>query len=368
MCVSGAENAVTNRYGSLQVLRGVGAMLVVIQHLAMVESRYLAGPAVMPAAAGFAGCGVDLFFVISGFVIVTSVRRDFDHPRAVVPFVVRRFVRIYPIYWFYTTIALIVANLFPRWIHDAYQWPDILASYALWPSDKVPLLSVGWTLIYEVWFYGVIALAILLVPLAGLARFLLLWAVLIVLGATVFARDAIPPFVTVATHPLGLEFIAGALVALAWRQVPGWLGLPLLWLWRRSRFGEHVRGDRIFLGIPYRVGTGSGIRYPKRHSGSWMCRLGRSEKSQVQGLASGRWRCLLFALSLPLLRGAGGGKGGAGLPAADLRRSACSHSRRSLHGQPCRRTAQLPVYRATSAESRPRTSSPSGRRNSRCAS
>ena len=182
----------------------------------------------MPLVAGFAGCGVDLFFVISGFVIVASASRDFDHPRAVLPFVIRRFVRIYPIYWFYTTIALIVAVMLPQWIHDSYAWSDILSSYALWPSEKVPLVSVGWTLIYEVWFYGVIALAILLIPVAGLARFLLLWAALIVLGAAVLARDAIPPFVAVATHPLGLEFIAGALGALAWRHIPGSLGLPLL--------------------------------------------------------------------------------------------------------------------------------------------
>jgi len=66
-----SQHASPHRFLSLQVLRGVAALAVVVFHLRGVEIKYLPGEAILDGIGRYADAGVDLFFVLSGFVMTT---------------------------------------------------------------------------------------------------------------------------------------------------------------------------------------------------------------------------------------------------------------------------------------------------------
>src|SRR3954452_23310572 len=90
----------------IQALRAAAAIGVVVSHLTSFEAKYVPGPAILPRAADLCGLGVDLFFVISGFIIATVSLGQFGQPGAWRRFLGHRFLRIYPIYWFYCLLVL----------------------------------------------------------------------------------------------------------------------------------------------------------------------------------------------------------------------------------------------------------------------
>jgi peptidoglycan/LPS O-acetylase OafA/YrhL len=146
--------------------------------------------------------GVHCFFVISGFVIATVAQRENWQQ-----FLFSRVVRIYPIYWVY--LALMAAFYLARgWPDPA---PSFLNSVFLLPDQTSPLLPVGWSLVHEVYFYAVVALALALG--LSMVRLLAGWAILIVV-AQLFATST-NPGLQIVTHIYTIEFIAGGFIALA---------------------------------------------------------------------------------------------------------------------------------------------------------
>jgi exopolysaccharide production protein ExoZ len=138
---------------SIQVLRGIAASAVVLFHASI-----FAGWRIDRAA-----FGVDLFFVISGFIMV-MITDDRSRPW---PFLKDRLLRIVPLYWIATLTYVAYIVTIPR--VDPPTFPQLLASLAFFPYahrpgvDPTPLLPLGWTLNYEMMFYVVFA-AILLIP------------------------------------------------------------------------------------------------------------------------------------------------------------------------------------------------------------
>src|SRR5690606_33561145 len=132
-----------------------------------------------------------------------------------------------PLYWFYTTLVVVLMAVMPGVANSAYQDQSIVASYLLWPQAQLPLLTVGWTLIHEAFFYLLMAVAIAFARERQLPWLLLGWA-----GVTLLAHGmlgtGIAPWAAVATSPLSLEFIAGGLIGLYWRRLPSTFALPLL--------------------------------------------------------------------------------------------------------------------------------------------
>jgi len=194
---------------NIQALRAIAANGVLISHLFIVEQKYSHGGAVLSANAHLGAFGVDLFFVISGFIMATIARnaswRKFLFDRA---------MRILPPYWFYTTLILIVSFYVPAYVNSSLEHPpSVWRSYLLIPDNVGPLLAVGWTLIHEMYFYFCFALIIFL---TGAFRFkmtslLLMWtSAVICLNAVVHLNVISDPVVSVITHPLTLEFIFGA--------------------------------------------------------------------------------------------------------------------------------------------------------------
>ncbi|MDV3467421.1 acyltransferase [Stenotrophomonas sp. C3(2023)] len=216
-----------NRFASLQALRGLAALAVVLFHLRGTELKYLPGPALLEAVARYADAGVDLFFVLSGFVMTTITAGRYGGLRAAGSFLVRRGWRVLPPYWLFTTLVVVLMLLAPGMVNSSYQGQSILSSYLLLPHAQLPVLTVGWTLVHEAWFYLMFAAAIAFILERAVPGYLLLWAGAVGVLRAVMPADASPAYQLVS-NPLTLEFIAGGLLGLYWRRLPVALGLPLL--------------------------------------------------------------------------------------------------------------------------------------------
>lgn len=207
------RSAAPDTLGSIQLLRGLAALAVAVAHLHAVENR-LAGEQLLGpwALAGFGG--VDLFFVISGFVMVWTTRAAQGQARAVPGFVFARLSRIYPLWWLVCGALVAVWMVRPEWVYASHHTaaPDIVRSMLLLPAQTLPLHAVGWTLIHELWFYLVFAV-LLLAPPRWLPVLLGLWAGAVAVAALLLPTP-VSPVLALVRHPLTLEFILGAAVGL----------------------------------------------------------------------------------------------------------------------------------------------------------
>jgi exopolysaccharide production protein ExoZ len=184
---------------SIQVLRAVAALVVLAAHLPVLSPdlpRFAAGEA-----------GVDLFFVVSGFVmVISSGQRKSEGPAR---FLLRRLIRIVPLYWVVTT--LYVANsVLTTLPHKAYDVPYILASYLYIPwrspdGHVEPVVGQGWTLNYEMAFYFLFAAALLLPRWLGLLATGTALTALVILGACL----ELPMPLKFWTSTILLEFAIG---------------------------------------------------------------------------------------------------------------------------------------------------------------
>ncbi|AWH51209.1 acyltransferase [Stenotrophomonas sp. SAU14A_NAIMI4_5] len=155
----------SERQDGLQALRLVAALLVVITHASFYTHERLSSemPVWSPGA-----IGVDIFFVISGFVMMLTADGFMNRPDGWKVFAARRVLRIVPMYWLATSIKLISLLVVPSVVLHAELEPSkVVLSYLLLPSTNVdgrfePLLGVGWTLIFEMFFYAVFTLALVL--------------------------------------------------------------------------------------------------------------------------------------------------------------------------------------------------------------
>lgn len=204
MPISATANVIRN----LQALRAIAAMLVIFVHLA--KSMHAIG---LPS---FGGSGVDLFFVISGFVMVHTTK---DGSRTARQFAKDRIARIVPIYWLMTVVVFVLAIALPRLFQSTEADPIQLAKSLLFiPFMKKsgliqPVLFVGWSLDYEMFFYVLFAIG-LLAPRYWIG---LGWVVaaliLLVMGAPLTGwRGVAAAFYT---QPIMLEFALGIGLALA---------------------------------------------------------------------------------------------------------------------------------------------------------
>jgi exopolysaccharide production protein ExoZ len=195
------------RLQTLQVTRGVAANLVVFSHLYTVEARY-AGGEILPAFSFYGVAGVDIFFVLSGFIMVVVAGKG---TRAI-QFLWRRAARIYPPYWLVSLVVLATSFAQPTWVNSSAAGPvSLWRSFLLVPDTTLPLLAVGWTLIHEVYFY--LVFAILLALRIPIPVGLLGWG-LVLLLVTILGGDYVAsfPLGRVWTNPLTAEFMMGAAI------------------------------------------------------------------------------------------------------------------------------------------------------------
>ncbi|WP_439851476.1 acyltransferase family protein [Pseudomonas syringae] len=201
------------RLYSLQGLRGVAVLGVVLFHMMSVESKFSGGDILLPPLLDFFQLGVDLFFVISGFVMVIVSRGRFQSSVEVQRFLFNRLSRIYPTYWLYFFITLAVYLVQPGMVNSGHGSSNLLMSFLLLPNDKVLLVMVAWSLLFELWFYVVFS-GLLLFRERLLPSLLGIWALVIIVFNALADWQDYSSALKIILHPYSLEFIIGAALAL----------------------------------------------------------------------------------------------------------------------------------------------------------
>ncbi len=168
---------------------------------------------ILPDFFNFGMFGVDLFFVISGFIMIAVTRGKFQNLKQATRFLYHRASRIYPTYWFYSLLVLGVFLFKPTLVNSSQgNEVNILASFLLLPSEKLPLVMVGWTLIHEMYFYLVYFIFLLLVAEKHLMKALVSWVLAIVMVNIYFELNG--PIEKLIFHPLTIEFVMGCFLGI----------------------------------------------------------------------------------------------------------------------------------------------------------
>ncbi len=169
------------KFRSIQVLRALGTLMVVLIHARTFNGVETHGKFLLGASA------VDVFFVVSGFVMATITKRP--------SFLLDRFWRIFPLWW----IAVI-----PWLLITPYDGRTLAASLTLWPvlgGMVTPALGVGWTLSFDILFYMAVALSMW----TGVKPLLAIYAAMLVCGVFFTA-----PIFDFFGNPMFLECLFGA--------------------------------------------------------------------------------------------------------------------------------------------------------------
>lgn len=210
---------------TLQALRAVSALLVVVYHLVHAEAVHGGGVTLLGGPAHFGFAGVDVFFVISGFIMAIVTSGRFGDPAEAARFLTQRAVRILPLDWLFTLAIAVILALRPAALDPSLADKSLLQSLLLIPQAGGPLLVVGWTLTFELFFYAMTALALA----TGTARRVPLmiggWATLLLMLQGVTADS---PWGRLFSSPLSFEFMAGVMVGLFWHRLPAALAIPAL--------------------------------------------------------------------------------------------------------------------------------------------
>jgi exopolysaccharide production protein ExoZ len=199
-------------FATIQALRFVAALMVVFTHATFyIGSRTHSGLMVWDTGAQ----GVHVFFVISGFVMAWTARPLIGNDGAFRYFLTSRIIRIVPLYWTLNILKIVQIALLPTL---AFVKPDVLnivLSMLFVPSRNAEgaieaFYGVGWTLNFEMFFYVVFAVCLLL-------RVRVLTGVTVVmLGAAALAPVRAPqtwPAITYLFQPMVLNFVWGLLIA-----------------------------------------------------------------------------------------------------------------------------------------------------------
>jgi peptidoglycan/LPS O-acetylase OafA/YrhL len=262
--------------GSVQALRAIAAIAVCVCHAEYFETIFsrksYAGNVFEPLASG-----VDLFFVISGFVMVHSSGNLFGQSGARSEFLIRRIARIVPPYWVATLILVPVTRITP-------DFTSVLQSLLFIPYKNTsgsmnPVHGVGWTLNFEMLFYVVFAICI-----AWPRRI----AVPVVTGAFAVAialRCYFDPSVAPLlfwSDPIILEFVFGMWIAMLYGriEIPSsvriliiTVALLVIWI-SRIDTGTPTGYRFIFWGIPAAAIVAATVWAPQRFSSPLLETLG----------------------------------------------------------------------------------------------
>lgn len=205
---------------ALEVTRGVAALLVLIFHagVKLQDGKYFAfGPLPWVDPLYLGTRGVDIFFVLSGFIIFRAHRADIGRPDRLGVYGLRRVLRIYPVYWAVLLPLLLAFFVHPEWGSDYLRQPwHVMQSVLLLPDAKPPAVNDAWTLRHELLFY--LLFASLLVGRRLGAALLAAWLAGIVLHALLGGGGWVMDFLFA---PFNIQFFFGmAAAGLSERALP----------------------------------------------------------------------------------------------------------------------------------------------------
>jgi len=209
-------------YDGVQALRFLAALAVVLLHANFYVGQRLTDQPVSLWTGG--AWGVDIFFVISGFVMVVSTQTLIGNPRGWRVFFMRRVVRIAPLYWIIMSLKVVLLLALPSALfNNPFDLERVVTSYFFIPSRNPagmiePIHGVGWTLNFEMFFYAMFAAAMFL----RISVFRFVGPVLAFCALMSVLRDEKTwPAITFYFDPIVLEFFWGMIIArLALRHAP----------------------------------------------------------------------------------------------------------------------------------------------------
>lgn len=204
--LSGADRPCGQRFHGIDILRAAAASSVLLYHLVNAELVHGNGVTVLGGFAHVGYWGVDMFFVISGFIMAETTQGKVRTPGAALDFIVRRGIRVIPLYWFCTFALAVLVAARPSLIDTSLQQPGLLASLLFLPQATPPLLAVGWTLNHEMFFYVVIALCMMLASRRTTPYVLGLWACAALMHTL---RPSSSPSLGFMLSPMVVELVIG---------------------------------------------------------------------------------------------------------------------------------------------------------------
>lgn len=274
---------------AVQYLRAIAALLVLASHALLYP---LSGEHLVYGRLGW--FGVILFFVISGFIMVSVTDAGrFDGRK----FMRRRILRVVPLYWAFTLLAgflaLMAPQLFKTTTFDGNQLALSLAFipfYNAASNGLHPLYKLGWTLNYEMFFYACFALLAMFTARGRVLGLTFAYASLALVGFLLSPQSAIPQFYT---SFLPLAFVLGCWIGLGQLEgriarLPTWLMLTIAGMgllggvegfgWDRGL----VEDETAFIGLL--AASGSVMVLALRYEGSlphlaWLERMGNASYS-----------------------------------------------------------------------------------------
>lgn len=197
---------------SIQWLRGLAACAVVARHAATAaeKSGWLPTQGI-----NIGHWGVDLFFAISGFIMVYTTSNVYPGYKTMILFWLRRIIRIAPIYWLITIVIVIFSIITPSMTGYKPEFWHIIGSIFFIPLEDArgilsPPLRVGWSLNFEMYFYIVFGI-ILVAPRHLMHILIIAWAFFSVTIGLIINPST--PLIQMMTSTYIIEFVAGALVA-----------------------------------------------------------------------------------------------------------------------------------------------------------
>ena len=195
-----------NRFIQIDALRGIAAVVVVLHHYLFIYGRDFNRQQLLPQVFEHGYFGVELFFIISGFVIYYSISKS----ASIKTFLLKRAIRLYPIYWICLIITFVAIQIFPLSVSRNTNFKEALLGLTMFNGLFKGVKSVDpsyWSLLIEWFFYIMIAVVFAINKnKEKIKLFLWGWLVLILFYNLVYKIPVIGAFFNLRYGPL---FIAG---------------------------------------------------------------------------------------------------------------------------------------------------------------
>ncbi len=185
-----------NRLYALDGLRGIAAFAVLIFHVTNKQFAY-------------GHYGVQLFFIISGFVIFLST----NNIKTVKEFIVKRVLRLFPAFIVCMTITTIVINLLPEYAHDSIDVKRYICNLSMIPEilGVKPVDNSYWSLVPELFFYALIAFVLYFKQMKHILWICIIWLIIISINI-LFKIDNQYQIIKLFNIRHGQLFIAGIML------------------------------------------------------------------------------------------------------------------------------------------------------------
>lgn len=253
-----AQRTSRTQFASLEYLRILASLMIIVFHAHSISQKHATQQGIVYFDLPILwNCCIELFFVMSGFLMIHMSRNLFGSPAGVRNFFLRRVTRTPPLYWIYTIgIAALFIAVPGLSAGGPMDLKTILGSLLFIPMERAPVITIGWTLNYEVFFYTIIAFSIFLPYQAGWKAAV---AVIVALVATGYGLGLTSAPWSTWTNPINLNFVIGILVAVAYyagftltragRWIAAVIGIALVLSLRRLVDGDLLRVVTMGLGI-----------------------------------------------------------------------------------------------------------------------